>query len=84
MANSMKPVTIYFQEIQYLMYQQLAQKENCKTAEFIRRAMSEYLEKRQVKSSNLDEWEPVSLGGLKNGGDWIDKGYQDEMLGEAF
>lgn len=84
MANSMKPVTIYFQEIQYLMYQQLAQKESCKTAELIRRAMSEYLEKRQVKSSNLDEWEPVSLGGLKNGGDWIDKGYQDEMLGEAF
>ena len=84
MANSMKPVTIYFQEIQYLMYQQLAQKENCKTAKLIRMAMSEYLEKRQVKSSNLDEWEPVSLGGLKNGGDWIDKGYQDEMLGEAF
>ena len=31
---------------------------------------------------SLEEWQPVSLGGIKPGAqDWLSKDYQDEMLG---
>lgn len=81
----MKPVTIYFQELQYLMYQHLAQQEGRKAAELIREAMSEYLQKKeQEKKKSHSEWHPVSLGGLKAGGDWLNKDYQGEMLEAKF
>lgn len=86
MAVSLKKklVTIYFQELKYLMFQQLAKEQNRKTAELVRDAMDEYLENHVTKKS-FSVWEPVSLGGLKTGAkDWISKDYQDEMLGSAF
>ena len=47
MAISVKKklVTIYFQELKYLMFQQMAKEQNRKTAELVRDAMDEYLEK---------------------------------------
>ncbi len=80
----MKPVTIYFQEAQYLMYQELAKQRNKKAAELIREAMSDYLEKQSALEKKHSQWQPVSLGGLKEGGDWINKDYEDELLGAHF
>lgn len=80
----MKPVTIYFQEIQYLMYQELAKQQGKKAAELIREAMGEYLERQASIKKKHSEWAPVSLGGIKDGGDWISKDFQDELLGEHF
>ena len=87
MAVSLKKklVTIYFQELKYLMFQQMAKEKNCKTAELVRDAMDEYLENHSGTKKSFDVWEPVSLGGLKAGAaDWVSKDYQDEMLGSAF
>ena len=87
MAVSLKKklVTIYFQELKYLMFQQMAKEQNCKTAELVRDAMDEYLENHAGTKKSFDSWKPVSLGGLKPGAeDWISKDYQDEMLGSAF
>ncbi|MBP5603292.1 MAG: hypothetical protein J6X78_11260 [Treponema sp.] len=80
-----KLVTIYFQELKYLMFQQMAKEQNRKTAELVRDAMDEYLEKHSGAKKSFEAWEPVSLGGLKAGAvDWASKDYQDEMLGSAF
>ena len=80
-----KLVTIYFQELKYLMFQQMAKEQNRKTAELVRDAMDEYLEKHSGAKKSFAAWEPVSLGGLKAGAaDWASKDYQDEMLGSAF
>ena len=87
MAISVKKklVTIYFQELKYLMFQQMAKEQNRKTAELVRDAMDEYLENHTGKNKSLESWNPVSLGGLKPGAkDWLSKDYQDEMLGSAF
>ena len=87
MAVSLKKklVTIYFQELKYLMFQQMAKEQNRKTAELVRDAMDEYLENHSGAKKSFAVWEPVSLGGLKDGAkDWISKDYQDEMLGSAF
>lgn len=87
MAVSLKKklVTIYFQELKYLMFQQMAKEQNRKTAELIRDAMDEYLENHVATKKSFSVWKPVSLGGLKDGAkDWISKDYQDEMLGSAF
>lgn len=80
----MKPVTIYFQEVQYLMYQELARQQGKKAAELIRDAMSEYLERQTLCAKKNAEWSPISLGGIKTEGDWISKDFQDELLGAHF
>lgn len=84
-ALKKKPVTIYLQELKYLMFQQMAKEQNRKAAELVRDAMDEYITNHTGAKISLDSWEPVSLGGLKkNATDWILKDYQDEMLGSAF
>lgn len=84
-VSKMRPVTLYFQELKYLMFQQIAANQNRKTAELVRDAMDEYLLNHSQKKSSIDTWQPVSLGGLKeNASDWISKDYQDEMLGSKF
>ncbi len=84
-SSKKKLVTIYFQELKYLMFQQIAKDQNRKAAELVRDAMDEYLENHAGKKKSLESWQPVSLGGLKTGAqDWISKDYQDEMLGSAF
>ncbi len=81
--TKMKPVTIYFQDLKYLMYQKLAIEQNRKAAELIRDAMDEYLEKYSHKKTSFDDWKPLDLGGLKPGAnDWITKDYIDEMIGD--
>ena len=85
MSARMKPVTVYFQELKYLMFQQMALNQNRKAAELVRDAMDEYLENHSMQQNSLDSWKPISLGGIKAGAaDWISKDYQDEMLGSAF
>ena len=80
-----KPVTIYLQEIKYLMFQKMAKDQNRKTAELVRDAMDEYIQTHSAGKKTLDSWKPISLGGLKAGAkDWISKDYQDEMLGSSF
>ena len=80
-----KPVTIYFQELNYLMFQQMAKEQNRKAAELVRDAMDEYIQNHTKKKTSFDSWEPISLGGLKqDASDWISKDYQEEMLGSAF
>ena len=85
MALKKKPVTIYLQELKYLMFQQMAKNQNRKEAELVRDAMDEYIQNHAGTKSTFDSWKPVSLGGLKDGAkDWITKDYQDEMLGSTF
>ena len=87
MAISMKkkPVTVYLQEIKYIMFQQMAADQNRKAAELVREAMDEYIQNHANKKKSLNEWKPVSLGGLKTRSeDWISKDYQDELLGRGF
>ena len=85
MLARMKPVTVYFQELKYLMFQQMALNQNRKAAELVRDAMDEYLENHSMQQNSLDSWKPISLGEIKAGAaDWISKDYQDEMLGSAF
>ena len=80
-----KPVTIYLQELKYLMFQQMAKDQNRKAAELVRDAMDEYIQNHSVSKATFDSWKPVSLGGLKDGAkDWLSKDYQNEMLGSAF
>ena len=80
-----KPVTIYLQEIKYLMFQKMAKDQNRKAAELVRDAMDEYIQTHSASKKTFDSWEPLSLGGLKAGAkDWISKDYQDEMLGSSF
>ena len=84
-ALKKKPVTIYLQELKYLMFQQMAKDQNRKAAELVRDAMDEYIQNHSVSKETFDSWKPVSLGGLKEGAkDWLSKDYQDEMLGSAF
>ena len=84
-ALKKKPVTIYLQELKYLMFQQMAKEQNRKAAELVRDAMDEYIQNHSVSKETFDSWKPVSLGGLKKGSkDWLSKDYQDEMLGSAF
>lgn len=78
-----KLVSVYFDELQYMNFQYLAQKQQRKTADLIREAMDMYL-KSQKKNDSFDDWEPVSVGGLKENADWISKDYQDEMLGGSY
>ena len=84
-SSKMKPVTVYFQELKYLMFQRMASQQNRKAAELVREAMDEYLANHGTNHGTLKDWKPVSLGGLKNkASDWTAKDYQDEMLGEKF
>ena len=51
--------------------------------DLIRKAMDSYLAS-QKKSDSLDDWQPLSVGGLKeNAPDWINKDYQDENTNPA-
>lgn len=79
-----KPVTIYFEELKYLMYQKMAEEQGSKAAELIRNAMDEYLVNHASNHDSLNDWEPISLGGLKDGGDWVDGDFRDAMLGASF
>ena len=80
-----KPVTIYLQEIKYLMFQKMAKDQNRKAAELVRDAMDEYIQTHSAGKKTFDSWKPLSLGGLKaEAKDWISKDYQDEMLGSSF
>lgn len=80
-----KPVTVYLQELKYLIFQQLAAEQNRKAAELVRDAMDEYIQNHKQTKKTLSEWQSVSLGGLKDKSkDWISKDYQDEMLGREF
>ena len=80
----MKPVTIYFNELTYQLFQQFAAQQNRKAAELIREAMEEYIV-RQTKSPSLGSWSPVSLGGMRSSAaDWISKDYQSEILGASY
>ena len=49
-----KLVSIYFEEIQYMMFQHLAKQQNCNTADVIREAMDMYLE--SVKNKKNDSF----------------------------
>jgi protein-disulfide isomerase len=80
-----KPVTVYLQELKYLIFQQMAAEQNRKAAELVRDAMDEYIQNHKQTKKTLSEWQSVSLGGLKDKSkDWISKDYQDEMLGREF
>ncbi|MBQ4496066.1 MAG: hypothetical protein II973_01025 [Spirochaetaceae bacterium] len=84
-SSKKKPVTIYFKELNYLIFQQMAKEQNRKAAELVRDAMDEYIQNHAKKKTSFDSWEPISLGGMKkDAGDWISKDYQDEMLGSTF
>ena len=77
----MKPVTVYLQELKYLMFQRLAESQNRKAAELVRDAMDEYLSNHTKTNVSFSSWKPVSLGGLKSGAaDWASRDFQDEML----
>ena len=56
MAISMKkkPVTVYLQEIKYLMFQQMAADQNRKAAELVREAMDEYIQNHANKKKSLN------------------------------
>ena len=80
-SERMKPVTVNFNELKYLMFQQMAVAQNRKAAELVREAMDEYLKNHAVNHGSLENWEPLSLGGIKAGAkDWASKDFQDEML----
>ena len=84
-TSKMKPVTVYFQELKYLTFQKMAAEQNRKAAELVRDAMDEYIENHGSNHGTLENWRPVSLGGIKKDApDWISKDYQDEMLGAKF
>ena len=83
-VTNKKLVSIYFDELQYMAFQQLSKQQNCNTADLIRAAMDLYLN-TQKKRDSFDDWEPLSVGGLKNKkSDWINKDYQDEMLSGSY
>ena len=80
MTLKKKPVTVYLHEVKYLMFQEMAASQNRKAAELVRDAMDEYIQNHAKTKKSMNEWSPVSLGGLK-AQDWISKDYQEEMLG---
>lgn len=83
-TNNKKLVSIYFEELQYMVFQNLAKQQNRNTADLIRDAMDDYL-KSQKKRTSFEDWSPLSVGGLKDeSSDWISKDYQDEMLGGSY
>lgn len=83
-TTNKKLVSIYFEELQYMAFQNLAKQQNRNTADLIRDAMDDYL-KSQKKRTSFEDWSPLSVGGLKDeSSDWISKDYQDEMLGGSY
>ena len=48
-----KPVTIYLQEIKYLMFQKMAKEQNRKAAELVRDAMDEYIQNHSAPKKAL-------------------------------
>ena len=49
-----KPVTIYLQEIKYLMFQKMAKDQNRKAAELVRDAMDEYIQTHSAGKKTFD------------------------------
>ena len=80
MTLKKKPVTVYLHEVKYLMFQEMAASQNRKAAELVRDAMDEYIQNHVKAKKSLNEWKPISLGGLK-AQDWASKDYHEEMLG---
>ena len=79
-----KLVSVYLDELQYMAFQHMSKQQNCNTADLIRKAMDSYLE-TQKKSNSLDDWQPLSVGGLKaEAPDWKSSNIQDEMSGAAY
>ncbi|MBO4729021.1 MAG: hypothetical protein J5631_11415 [Spirochaetaceae bacterium] len=75
-----KPLTIYFQELEYLLFQKMAKEQNRKITELVYNAIDEYIKNHTMQKSSFGSWKPVSLGGLKQeDSDWISKDYQDEI-----
>ena len=63
-----KPVTIYLQELKYLMFQKMAKEQNRKAAELVRDAMDEYIQNHSApKKKNLIPGSRFLLVGLKTG-----------------
>jgi len=80
-----KLVSVYLEELQYMLFQQMAKQQNCNTADLIRDAMDSYIKQKKKKNVAFEDWAPVSLGGIKAGAsDWNTKDYQDEMLGDSY
>lgn len=74
----MKPVTIYVSEIVYSLFKAEAGKRDRSTAELIREAMEQYITDKSHHSRSLDQWTPLSLGGVKK--DWANGSFRSEML----
>ncbi|MBN2050862.1 MAG: hypothetical protein JW760_10490 [Spirochaetales bacterium] len=74
----MKPVTIYVSEVIYSLYKAEAGKRDRTAAELIREAMEHYITEKLHPHRGLDEWAPLSLGGVKK--DWADGSFRREML----
>ena len=53
-ALKKKPVTIYLQELKYLMFQQMAKDQNRKAAELVRDAMDEYIREDVLLLQGID------------------------------
>ena len=84
-ALKKKPVTVYLHELNYLMFQKMAEEQNRKAAELVRDAMDEYIQNHAQAKKTLDEWKPLSLGGLRpDANDWLSKDFQEELLGGGF
>jgi hypothetical protein len=78
----MKPVTIYVSETVYALYKAEAEKRDRTAAELIREAMEVYITEKLHPHHSLDEWAPLSLGGVKR--DWVDGTFRNEMLESGY
>lgn len=79
-----KLVSVYLDELQYMAFQRMSKQQNCNTADLIRKAMDSYLASSK-KSDSLDDWQPLSVGGLlSDAPDWKSSDIQDEMSGAAY
>jgi hypothetical protein len=74
----MKPVTIYVSEIIYSLFKAEARKRDRSAAELIREAMELYITEKTHPSRSLDQWTPLSLGGVKK--DWAGGSFRREMF----
>lgn len=78
----MKPVTIYVSEVVYSLYKTEAVKRDRTAAELIREAMEHYITEKLHSHRGLDDWAPLSLGGVNK--DWADGSFRDELLDAGY
>lgn len=78
----MKPLTIYVSEVIYSLFKAEAVKRDRTAAELIREAMELYITERLHPQLNLEDWSPLSLGGVKK--DWVDGSFRDEMFDTGY